>query len=935
MYRLLDAGTLQHAVNKYKDNRNHEMENVLRSCVDINGKLDVIMVQEFLMEYPDKVDAYVPLYRRTLLQMAAHEGQHELCICLLDAGASLYAVDCLGTLSWTPLHFAANGNRPEIMFLLLSRGAFIDVVDKYKWSALHIAVNKIHVRCVRLLLHYDCDVNLQNNTGNTALHIAISLNALDIIDILCSCKRINFMLRNNQGFSILHVAASEDNPRVVEKLIEHAHQLVDIENETDGKTALHIAALKGYKKVAEILLSPIGGRAKVDVRDNHQQTPLHKATWWGHWSLVELLIRHNADVCTLDENGNTALHFAIARILDPRTIPTFESRQDSLRINAIWENLILVQDAKAELALACFLVSVDRSCKLLEQVRNNKGKTPLDLLEGSSQANLFINILRSYKYQNNSIRLNCPQTFDDSEHLISEDTDFINHEVKFLMNTPSADMDDVIIESVKKFEKVDTYASNGKTIQENSQVAAQQRELCSAVDRAFLYAVDKHGNTSLHIAADGNQSKKMNILLSQGASINVVNSYKQSALHVAVNKQHVQCVKVLLHYRCDVNLQDSQGNTALHIAISMDALDMINALCSCERIDFMLRNNEGLNILDFAASKSNARVMEKLISHARQLVDVKNEYTGKTALHIVAWRGHRNIAAILLSQNGGRAKVDVRDCHLQTPLHKATFLGHWSLIELLVHHNADVSNTDENGDTPLHFAIARILGSWTRPTFGRRRNSPRIYTIWENLTSVEDGKTELALACFLVSVDRSCKLLEQARNNRGKTPLDLLEGSSQANLFINILRSYKYQNNSTRLETENNPTTSYTEPSTSRIDNVSQKELYEDVKNVIKEEIIEDEISIVNPNDKSKNVSSGSKRKKICEEEKEDKNLKRLRYLENKIANLEEINKCDICMERDRNVAFLCGHRACNYCAAPLKTCHMCRTTIIQKINLY
>ncbi|XP_049843761.1 E3 ubiquitin-protein ligase MIB2 [Schistocerca gregaria] len=61
----------------------------------------------------------------------------------------------------------------------------------------------------------------------------------------------------------------------------------------------------------------------------------------------------------------------------------------------------------------------------------------------------------------------------------------------------------------------------------------------------------------------------------------------------------------------------------------------------------------------------------------------------------------------------------------------------------------------------------------------------------------------------------------------------------------------------------------------------------------------------------------------------------RLRYLESKIAEIEETHCCSICMERRRNVAFLCGHGACAPCSATLRTCHMCRKTITRKINLY
>lgn len=61
----------------------------------------------------------------------------------------------------------------------------------------------------------------------------------------------------------------------------------------------------------------------------------------------------------------------------------------------------------------------------------------------------------------------------------------------------------------------------------------------------------------------------------------------------------------------------------------------------------------------------------------------------------------------------------------------------------------------------------------------------------------------------------------------------------------------------------------------------------------------------------------------------------RMRYLECKIAEIEETHGCSICMERRRNVVFLCGHGTCSKCADTLKTCHMCRKTITKKIPIY
>lgn len=68
---------------------------------------------------------------------------------------------------------------------------------------------------------------------------------------------------------------------------------------------------------------------------------------------------------------------------------------------------------------------------------------------------------------------------------------------------------------------------------------------------------------------------------------------------------------------------------------------------------------------------------------------------------------------------------------------------------------------------------------------------------------------------------------------------------------------------------------------------------------------------------------------------KHNPNAERLKYLEKKFAEIEDTYCCSICMERKKNVIFLCGHGACEKCAKALTTCHMCRTPIKQKVNVY
>ena len=61
----------------------------------------------------------------------------------------------------------------------------------------------------------------------------------------------------------------------------------------------------------------------------------------------------------------------------------------------------------------------------------------------------------------------------------------------------------------------------------------------------------------------------------------------------------------------------------------------------------------------------------------------------------------------------------------------------------------------------------------------------------------------------------------------------------------------------------------------------------------------------------------------------------RVRSLEERLRVMEEDRQCQICMERDKNVAFLCGHGACGICSERLQICHVCREAIQNRITLY
>ncbi|KZP32938.1 ankyrin [Athelia psychrophila] len=89
-----------------------------------------------------------------------------------------------------------------------------------------------------------------------------------------------------------------------------------------GKTALHMAALKGNEELAEMLCD-LG--ADANLSDNKGNTPLHYASSWGHIAVVQLLIERGCQYAARNNDGFTASDYAYS-------FSTRDTLQDTARI---------------------------------------------------------------------------------------------------------------------------------------------------------------------------------------------------------------------------------------------------------------------------------------------------------------------------------------------------------------------------------------------------------------------------------------------------------------------------------------------------------------------------------------------------------------------------------------------------------------------------
>ncbi|KAF7267945.1 hypothetical protein GWI33_018888 [Rhynchophorus ferrugineus] len=531
--------------------------------------------------------------------------------------------------------------------------------------------------------------------------------------------------------------------------------------------------------------------------------------------------------------------------------------------------------------------------------------------------------------------------------------------------------------------------SNGKTA---LQVASHQGHV--AIVRLLLRAgasvnvSDTDGDSCLHYAAFGNQAEIIDLLIKSGADLNASNRSGCTALHVAAHKHPARCTQLLLAAGADPNRVDLYGDTALHDAIGKDCVQAIDMLCMAPGTDFTLRNKRGFNVLHHAALKGKNVATQRLLGYARQLVDVKKD-DGFSALHLAALNGHRDVVETLIRI--GQAEINLKNNRNQTALILAVSQGHCDVIELLIKLKANINAKDEDDDTALHIVIIKrshLDGDVNQAT------SPGIYAIYQNIPQSAENRLGISIACYLISQGINIESV----NSKGQTALSLLDDSILEELLrsyipatndnnptelnpqeletlsINEARvdNYNLTDNSPAKQNQTSDETKVTRRSRQHIDKfidvggTSQDNspthkthhyqneviLNNPIECLVCSEISDENVTLEPCGHKPACEDCSARMKKclVCSEfvqrrvtkdgrsvpvKSRQPSAERLRYLECKIAEIEESHICSICMERKRNVVFLCGHGTCHKCADTLKTCHMCRKTITRKIPIY
>jgi ankyrin repeat protein len=611
-----------------------------------------------------------------------------------------------------------SGNQEKAAALIKQHPRLLEYWDQTRRNPLHYVAEHGEVEMARFLIVQGAVINQRDEKGETARDLAVARKNQPVADLLAAAESLAQAVKDADVVlaekiltaepDLAHARyaadASEYSPRFSLSLMDLAAQAGRMNSaefllkyEFDLNSSLALAAGNGQSAMVRFLLEKgaqddygwalekgvRGGDLKTcealldhsaQLRDNGVHE-LQIAVNAKNAPLIELLMKHGAELYTVNQSKDTILHQAAAENNVDLVTALLNSGVDPNGRNL---------QGQTPLHRAAVFASYDAAVRLVAAgadpvAQDNQGETPLSLLT--------------------------PSELGKGEQKV-----------------------ELIFFLLRKGASVNTRNADGFSLVHWGAGRLHQYQCVFLSLGADVNAQDKFGRAPLHRAVSS-VGENVQVLLMHGADVNIRDDHGRTPLHYAIDPYYDPFYfDMMFEYGMMINPMDSSGRTPFKLAIELDhkpaALWLKNhggyvmppswwssvsqaAQAGSDQDLAELLNQAPApvsgkpaeTILHWDAVEGPADVAEVLIGRGYE-VDQPG-YMGMTPLHQAADWGNVEVARVLL-EHGADPNREAQ--FHRTSLHYAARGNHFEVARLLLDHGAKINATDISGRTPLHYA---------------------------------------------------------------------------------------------------------------------------------------------------------------------------------------------------------------------------------------
>ncbi len=517
-----------------------------------------------------------------------------------------------------------------------------------------------HPDIIKFLIDSGFDVNYQFKDKTTLLHLACKNNDKEAVEMLLR-KKAHVNTKDEDGFTPIDIALHHAlcNPKIIQMFLE--------EKEIVASYTLNIHPIvsPSLQGLSYILESPLFEKNKSDFL---------------------ILLSAKAQ--------EPEFHALMARYLDK-----YPKCEKELQKAEVLKNFLMCGE------FAIIKQIVEEGIISLP-TGDNEASTPLHWACCSGNIDLLKWLIDTQKFD-----INAKNAFGNT----------ILHFASSLMISPK--VIDFLAE--RNFNFFETN-NEGNTVfefalkNEKATVEYLEKLLSYDQDLNFLKAGNKLGRSPLHYAAKMYNEKAIALLIEKyNCDVNVQDELGRTPLMILLRKPESQItpiLKLFLKHGANLALKDIRGNTAFHYAFGRNSHreDIQKLLCKKASHLLIEKNNIGTTPLHLACKKHTISQLKELFIHVEEKIDISSFVNdeGKNLLHFAAENKDVKVFEFLIKKG-----IDFRAATIyrEQPIHIALQKKRIELANQLLELGVDPTSILQDGTSCIDIAIMKKLESLFDP----------------------------------------------------------------------------------------------------------------------------------------------------------------------------------------------------------------------------
>lgn len=244
-------------------------------------------------------------YGRTVLLLAAEQGDPDLIDFLVDHGANLNVTDHDGR---GALHYSIHAKRFDNAFHLITH-YHLDPnrQDKNGVTPVFWAAEYGENALIDMLVHHGADLGHVDHHGNGVLAYAVRLKQHETARHLLAVHGVDPNAADREGVTSFMIAAKNNDIAMLDLLARFGADCHRVDNNCSH--ALHYAVKYQQLAAARHLLERYG--IDPNVEDRHGRTPILIAAQKGDKMMIDILECFGGNPYHVDRYGNSVLHYVV------------------------------------------------------------------------------------------------------------------------------------------------------------------------------------------------------------------------------------------------------------------------------------------------------------------------------------------------------------------------------------------------------------------------------------------------------------------------------------------------------------------------------------------------------------------------------------------------------------------------------------------------